>query len=148
MAQEIVMVKLPTLSTTSSATNYLWDSTAAPGVAFAASYTNYGHGQTAQKSITLGPLRKQYPDLIGIMVQVSCTGQDVTVKYNTSLEGATTWTTWNGSGSGQTVTAGTPFEETFDVWGNETQVILVNGGTGPTLLSASLKLIMLDRGGA
>ena len=148
MATEIVHVKLPTLSITNDAVNYLWDSTAPIGVAPGASYTNYGHGLTAQKSTTLGPLRRQYPDLIAIQVQVSCTTQNVTLYYATALQSATTWTIWNGSGSGQTVTAGTPLEETFDCWGIESRVYITNGATGPDALAASLKLIIGDRGGA
>lgn len=148
MASEVVQVKLPTLSVTNSASNYLFDTTAPIGVAPAASYTNYGHGLTAQKSISVGPLRRQYPNLSAIQVQVSCTDQSVTLFYATLLEGATSWTIWNNAGSGQTVAAGTPLEETFDCWGVEARVYLTNGGTGPTVLQASLKLIMEDRGGA
>ena len=148
MATEIVEVNLPTLSVTNSASNYLFDTTAPIGVAPAATYTNYGHGQVAMASLSVGPLHKQYPNLLAFMLQVRCTDQNVTAYYATLLDGATAWTIWNNGGSGDTVIAGTPFEQTYDVWGNDARIYLTNGGTGPTVLQASLRLVFGDRGGA
>jgi len=146
MAVETVVVSVGTLALTNGTTNYLFDTTAPIGVAPAATYTNYGHGQTAQASLSVGPLRKQYPNLSKILWQISCTTQNVTAYFATLLGGS--WVVLNGGGSGDTVTAGTPWDYAFDVNGGEARIYITNGGTGPSALSSNVKLVFNDRGGS
>lgn len=141
MATETIDVKTPTMSLSNNGTTYLFDTTAPVGVAPAASYTTRGHG-VAMASSAVGPERQKYQGISKIITSVYTTGQNVTLKLDTLLDGA-----WVNAYS-VTVTAGTPLERVWDVGGVECRAYVENGATGPTTSASALKLVMNDRGGA
>ena len=132
MATESVIVT-PPAKPANNATAYLFDTTTAIGTA---------------PSSTLGALRKQYPNLDKIIVTMYPVAQDVTFFTWVLDDAATARRITNGSGSGVTATADTYFERTFDIGGADGGVYVTAGGTAPTTLGMSIKLIMSDKGGA
>ena len=103
-----------------NATTVLWDST----IDF--------KGTTLQK-------RRQYPNVCRATVRIYA-DQVVTVKANDITAGSSTWRTYNNSGSGDATTANTWFEKDILFPGDDHQITVTAGGTGPTVWECSVKL--------
>lgn len=103
-----------------NATTVLWDST----LDF--------KGTTLQK-------RRQYPNVSRATVRIYA-DQVVTMKANDLTAGSSTWRTYNNSGAGDATTANTWFERDVLFVGDDHQITVTAGATGPTVWECSVKL--------
>lgn len=104
-----------------NATTVLWDSTADPG-----------------KGTTLAR-RRVYPHVSRATVRIYA-DQVVTFKANDITAASSTWRTYNNSGSGDATTANTWFEKDVLFVGDDHQLTVTAGATGPTVWECSVKL--------
>lgn len=109
------------ITTANNGVSVIWNST-------------YGIARWNEYSSTVvGPERGHYTG-IRVVVTVECTGQNVTINQ-AELDGSGAWDVVNGSGSGQTVTAGAgPVTFNWMPGTPDHQVYITNGATGPTTL--------------
>ncbi len=103
-----------------NATTVLWDSTADP-----------------MTGTTL--VRRRAHKLSRATVRIYA-DQVVTLKANDLTRGSTTWRTYNNSGSGDATTANTWFEKNILFPGDDHQITVTAGATGPTVWECSVKL--------
>ncbi len=104
-----------------NATTVLWDSTADPGT-----------GVTLTR-------RRAWPNICRATVRIYA-DQIVTMKANDLTRGSSTWRTYNNSGSGDATTANTWFEKNILFVGDDHQITVTAGATGPTTWECSVKL--------
>jgi outer membrane protein assembly factor BamB len=89
---------------------------------------------------TQGPYRRACRSLKRAQVSIYITGQNATFIARTLASGSTSWRTYNGTGSGETVTASTFFERDVYLLGDDFQLYIANGATAPTVWEVSIKL--------
>lgn len=66
--------------------------------------------------------------------------QAVTFLARTLASGSTSWRTFNGTGSGESVTASVLFERDVYLMGDDSQLYILAGATPPTTWEVSIKL--------
>jgi hypothetical protein len=89
---------------------------------------------------TPGPYRGMARWAKRATVTINVTAQNVTFFARTLASGSSSWRTYNGSGSGETVTAGTFFERDVLLIGDDVQLYIANGATAPTIWEVGIKL--------
>lgn len=89
---------------------------------------------------TPGPYRGQMRWAKRATVTIYVTAQNVTFFARTLAAGSTSWRVFNGSGSGETVTASTFFERDVLLMGDDWQLYILNGATAPTVWEVGIKL--------
>jgi hypothetical protein len=89
---------------------------------------------------TPGPYRGMARNLKRALVSIYVTAQNVTLIARTLAAGSTSWRTYNGTGAGETVTASTYFERDVLLIGDDFQLYIANGATGPTVWEVGIKL--------